>query len=109
MALLILVSACSNPENKFESIGLTKQTSFVAGPTPGYTSDGKPIEHIITGKTTPAELIAYANSLTGIPYKYGSTNPSQGFDCSGFITYVFNHFNIIVPRRSVDLLMLTMR
>ncbi|MFI5163430.1 MAG: C40 family peptidase, partial [Sphingobacteriales bacterium] len=36
------------------------------------------------------------------PYKFGSTDPAKGFDCSGFITYVFNHFGIIVPRQSVD-------
>ncbi|OKS89219.1 C40 family peptidase [Mucilaginibacter polytrichastri] len=57
---------------------------------------------ISTGKTTPAELINFARSLNGIPYKYGSTNPAQGFDCSGFVTYVFNHFDISVSRSSVD-------
>ncbi len=48
------------------------------------------------------ELVDFAKTLTGIPYKYASTDPSGGFDCSGFITYVFNHFNIEVPRSSVD-------
>lgn len=48
------------------------------------------------------ELVNYAKTLTGIPYKYASTDPSKGFDCSGFITYVFNHFNWEVPRSSVD-------
>jgi cell wall-associated NlpC family hydrolase len=57
---------------------------------------------IETGSTTPAQLVAFANSLKGIPYKYASTDPTQGFDCSGFITFVFNHFKIAVPRRSVD-------
>lgn len=57
---------------------------------------------INTGKTTPQELLAFANSLIGTPYRYGSTNPVTGFDCSGFITYVFNHFNIAVPRSSID-------
>jgi cell wall-associated NlpC family hydrolase len=55
---------------------------------------------IETGKTTPAELLTFAKDLQGIPYKYGSINPAEGFDCSGFITYVFNHFNIAVPRSS---------
>lgn len=48
------------------------------------------------------ELIAYAKTLIGTPYKYSSVNPAEGFDCSGFITYVFNHFNVQVPRSSVD-------
>jgi cell wall-associated NlpC family hydrolase len=57
---------------------------------------------INTGNITPAQLIAFANTLIGTPYKYASTDPSVGFDCSGFITYVFNHFNIAVPRSSKD-------
>ena len=44
----------------------------------------------------------FAESLVGTPYVYASTNPGVGFDCSGFITYVFNHFKIAVPRSSVD-------
>jgi len=51
---------------------------------------------------TSHELVEFARTLMGVPYKYASTDPSQGFDCSGFITYVFNHFNIQVPRSSVD-------
>ena len=60
-------------------------------------------EHVInTGSTSPSELLAFANTLVGTPYKYGSTDPANGFDCSGFITHVFNHFNIAVPRSSID-------
>jgi cell wall-associated NlpC family hydrolase len=46
-------------------------------------------------------MLRFARTLKGTPYKYGSTNPREGFDCSGFITYVFNHFKIDVPRSSV--------
>ncbi len=56
---------------------------------------------IQTGTLTPAALISYAETLKGIPYLYGSTDPKKGFDCSGFITYVFNHFKVAVPRQSV--------
>ena len=38
----------------------------------------------------------------GISYKYASCNPKMGFDCSGFVYYVFNHFNIKIPRSSID-------
>jgi cell wall-associated NlpC family hydrolase len=57
---------------------------------------------INTGNTTPGELLAYATTLIGTPYKYGSIDPNVGFDCSGFITHVFNRFNIAVPRSSID-------
>lgn len=58
---------------------------------------------VINTKTTqPQQVVAFAKTLMGTPYLYGSTDPAKGFDCSGFITYVFNHFNIAVPRSSVE-------
>lgn len=57
---------------------------------------------IDTRNISPEELMHFAETLVGVPYKYASTDPARGFDCSGFITYVFNHFNIKVPRSSID-------
>lgn len=57
--------------------------------------------HPVVAETDRHELVEYAKTLSGITYKYASTDPAFGFDCSGFITYVFNHFNIAVPRSSV--------
>jgi NlpC/P60 family protein len=67
-----------------------------------YTSN---TEHIIPQPVTNSErcdLVDFAQTFVGTPYRYGSTDPSVGFDCSGFIYYVFNHFNITVPRSSVE-------
>lgn len=61
-----------------------------------------PSSSIDTRDVNPSEVINFAKTLDGTPYKYGSINSQQGFDCSGFITYVFNHFNIAVPRSSID-------
>lgn len=67
--------------------------------TSGYDAS----QHIIeTGDVPVASFLTYAKTLQGIPYKYGSIDPEVGFDCSGFITYTFNHFGIAVPRSSVD-------
>jgi cell wall-associated NlpC family hydrolase len=57
---------------------------------------------INTRNVRPESIVAFAQTLKGVPYRYGSIDPAQGFDCSGFITYVFRHFNIIVPRSSID-------
>lgn len=64
--------------------------------------DSIPLVEVVTKKVRPDSLVAYAETLLGTPYKYASTDPSVGFDCSGFITYVFNHYNIQVPRSSKD-------
>ena len=44
-----------------------------------------------------AELIAYAKQFIGVPYVWGGSNPS-GFDCSGLVQYVYNHFGIRLSR-----------
>ncbi|MEO8859958.1 MAG: C40 family peptidase [Ginsengibacter sp.] len=59
-------------------------------------------EAINSKDVSPENLVSFAETLIGTPYKYASTDPLVGFDCSGFITYVFNHYNIEVPRSSKD-------
>jgi cell wall-associated NlpC family hydrolase len=61
-----------------------------------------PASQIRTKNVHPQQVVDFAKTLIGTPYKYASTDPKAGFDCSGFITYVFNHFHIIVPRSSID-------
>lgn len=48
------------------------------------------------------DLISFAKSMIGIPYRYASSNPSIGFDCSGFVSYVFKNFGISAPRSSSE-------
>lgn len=49
---------------------------------------------------TRSELIAVAKSYLGTTYQYAGNNPEKGFDCSGFVYFVFKQFNIEVPRSS---------
>lgn len=48
------------------------------------------------------EMVAFAKTLIGTQYKFGCSAPDDGFDCSGFINYVFAHFGIAAPRSSVE-------
>jgi len=57
---------------------------------------------VLTGDVLPDSVVRFAETLKGVTYKYASSDPLEGFDCSGFITYVFNRFNIKVPRSSVE-------
>lgn len=58
------------------------------------------------------EIINYGKTLIGTPYIWGGTTPN-GFDCSGFLMYVYKRKGISIPRtvseiwefgQSVDLL-----
>lgn len=47
-------------------------------------------------------LIKFSKQHLGTKYNYANCSPSDGFDCSGFVYFVFSHFNIKVPRSSSD-------
>ena len=45
------------------------------------------------------EAAAYVETFIGkVPYVYGGSSPSSGFDCSGLVQYVYQHFGKSIPR-----------
>lgn len=60
-----------------------------AGKKPGHAIDRK-------------ELLDYARKYIGTPYRNSSMDPKKGFDCSGFVKFVFRHFDLDLPRSSKE-------
>lgn len=44
-------------------------------------------------------IISFAKTFLGVPYHHGGSSPS-GFDCSGFISYIFGNFGFRLSRSS---------
>ena len=52
------------------------------------------------------EVITYAKNYLGTTYRYAGNDPKTGFDCSGFVHFVFAQFGIQLPRSSGEYLFL---
>ncbi len=47
-------------------------------------------------------VVRFAHRLLGVPYRYGGSSPSTGFDCSGFVSFVYRHVGIRLPHSSFE-------
>jgi len=46
------------------------------------------------------EVLTFAKKYMGTKYCYAGGSPEKGFDCSGFVNFVYKHFDIDLPRSS---------
>jgi hypothetical protein len=80
-------------------------------PRPRRRPTGDDAIHIILGgvseaggaiapPASAARVVPTAEHYLGTPYRYGGTSPTTGFDCSGFVQYVFARNNVRLPRTS---------
>jgi cell wall-associated NlpC family hydrolase len=51
------------------------------------------------------KVVDRAHELIGVPYRWGGTSVSKGFDCSGLLFYLFrSEAGIIIPRNTTSML-----
>ena len=74
----------------------------------------KPVETTRTGSQTRGDdrpsptsfirtdIVSHAQDLMGIRYKYGGNRPDQGFDCSGFVRYLYQNAGMNIERVARD-------
>jgi cell wall-associated NlpC family hydrolase len=86
-ALLLLMSNCLQSQYNAQTVVLNETLN-------------------IADKVTRTDVITYAKKFLGTTYRYAGNNPETGFDCSGFVYFVFKHFDIRLPRGSGEYLLL---
>ena len=50
--------------------------------------------------TVGVRAVGFARSLLGVRYVWGGASPRSGFDCSGFVRYVYGHFGVRLAHSS---------
>ena len=81
----------------YVSIVPYKATATASAPVAVSTSSGS----ASTASGTRQQIIDYAAKFLGCKYVYGGNTPS-GFDCSGYVKYVFKHFGVELTRTSAN-------
>jgi cell wall-associated NlpC family hydrolase len=82
---------------------LLASLAIVTGLLSGCASDPEVIPNYPQPVTAAPPVVTYALSLQGAPYQYGSDNPQDGFDCSGFVHHVYQHQGVNLPRTTEDM------
>ncbi len=80
-----------------------KSGSFSAGSASAGTNSGSTARvPAATGSATGQQIADYALQFVGCRYVWGGTSPETGFDCSGFVQYVYRQFGYQLNRVACD-------
>lgn len=67
---------------------------------PKFNSHADSIQFV--WRSTTDSLLNFSKQYLGLPYRRGGKGPN-GFDCSGFVSYVFKNFGYTVGSSSADI------
>lgn len=109
LVLALVTTACGN---RTTTVQTPVPRPFPGAPLPPNATEPPPTAAVIapadptvalpnTGSASLDTLLATALSFQGTPYRNGGSDPS-GFDCSGFVQWVFSRHGTKLPREVRD-------
>ena len=78
--------------------GKTTPRGIPSLPIPVSAGPSRRAEPVPT--TSASAVLTTGNGYLGTRYTYGGSSPKSGFDCSGFVQYVYSRNGVTLPRTS---------
>jgi len=79
------------------------QSNNDGGDNGGEEGGGDPAPAPAPVNPGDAGVVDFARQFVGTPYVYGGASPS-GFDCSGFVSYVWGNYGVSLPRSTYSMI-----
>ncbi|MBW4888876.1 C40 family peptidase [Mucilaginibacter sp. HMF5004] len=95
--LLVITLTCVATVCKPSAFGINHIAKAYSHTKPTHNNDDG-----VAATLCADDLLSFAQTLIGVRYHSASSSPVHGFDCSGFVSYVFKNFSIEVPRSSYE-------
>lgn len=94
LGLSVVLAACSATTARTDNVDADR-VSARSQTSPGSTSDAA------RGSVSRRResVVGIAAEQLGAPYRWGGSSP-EGFDCSGFVQYVYRHIGVSLPHNA---------
>lgn len=92
--LLVSMAGCSQATMVRSASDILSSVVLAGAPAGGASPRGP------SNAPPASRVLGEAEEYLGVPYRWGGSTPSEGFDCSGYVRWVYGRQGVRLPRTS---------